>query len=138
MQKNIKRHKIKTLRSIHLVLFSIIILALINKFIKQFYVDKRKLDLLKVEFYKVFNLNPYGKSEKKVFFLYGTSYFAGAAHLYRNVCTNRPFRQSEAFSAALRTCAAQSLSGKQIPPSLQLVIRICCNIIPRLIPHAVP
>lgn len=42
------------------------------------------------------------------------------------------------FSAALRTCAAQSLSGKQIPPSLQLVIRICCNIIPRLIPHAVP
>lgn len=68
MQKNIKRHKIKTLRSIHLVLFSIIILALINKFIKQFYVDKRKLDLLKVEFYKVFNLNPYGKSEKKVFF----------------------------------------------------------------------
>ena len=64
MQKNIKRHKIKTLRSIHLVLFSIIIIALINKFIKQFYVDKRKLDLLKVEFYKVFNLNPYGKSEK--------------------------------------------------------------------------
>lgn len=97
MQKNIKRHKIKTLRSIHLVLFSIIILALINKFIKQFYVDKRKLDLLKVEFYKVFNLNPYGKSEKKVFFLYGTSYFAGAAHLYRDVCTNRPFRQSEPF-----------------------------------------
>lgn len=53
MQKNIKRNKIKTLRPIHLVLFSMIIIALINKFIKQFYVDKRKLDLLKVEFYKV-------------------------------------------------------------------------------------
>ena len=76
MQKNIKRHKIKTLRSIHLVLFSIIIIALINKFIKQFYVDKRKLDLLKVEFYKVFNLNPYGKSGKtKTFYLYELPYF---------------------------------------------------------------
>ena len=70
MQKNIKRHKIKIPRSIHLVLFSIIIIALINKFIKHFYVDKRKLDLLKVEFYKVFNLNPYRKSDKaEAFFL---------------------------------------------------------------------
>lgn len=47
MQKNIKCSKIKTLRSIHLVLFSIIIIALMNKFIKQFCVDKRKLDLKK-------------------------------------------------------------------------------------------